>query len=144
MSCWDTSAFAKLYAMEDDSAQFQSLTAAGVPLVIARIARYEAHAVFRRHEAEGSLPPGETAILLQDISDDVAAGKIIVQPDDADLEKRFGEVMNRCHSQTPPVFVRTNDALHIASALVAGETEFITADVRQRVAAKLMGLVVLP
>jgi hypothetical protein len=52
--------------------------------------------------------------------------------------------MNRCHSQTPPVFVRTNYALHIASALVAGETEFITADGRQRVAAKLMGLVVLP
>ena len=64
MSCWDTSALVKLYATEADSAQFQGLTAPGAPLVIARIARYEAHAVFRRREAEGSLPPGETAMLL--------------------------------------------------------------------------------
>jgi predicted nucleic acid-binding protein len=144
MSYWDTSALVKLYAMEADSAQFQGLTARGAPLVIARIARYEAHAAFRRREAEGSLPPGETAVLLPDILTDIAAGKIVVQADDAEVEKRFGEVMERCHSQTPPVFVRTNDALHIASALVAGEKEFVTADGRQHAAAVLMRLAVLP
>jgi predicted nucleic acid-binding protein len=144
MSYWDTSALVKLYATEPDSAQFQGLTAPGVPLVVARIARYEAHAAFRRREAEGSLPPGETVVLLQDISADISAGKIIVQADDAEVEKRFGEVMEQCHSQTPPVFIRTNDALHIASAVVAGEKEFITADGRQRAAAVLMGLAVLP
>jgi predicted nucleic acid-binding protein len=90
------------------------------------------------------LPPGETAVLLPDILTDIAAGKIVVQADDAEVEKRFGEVMERCHSQTPPTFVRTNDALHIASALVAGEKEFVTADGRQRAAAVLMGLAVLP
>ena len=83
-------------------------------------------------------------MLLPDILTDIAAGKIVVQADDAEVEKRFGEVMERCHSQTPPVFVRTNDALHIASALVAGEKEFVTADGRQRAAAVLMGLAVLP
>ena len=144
MGCWDTSALVKLYATEADSAQFQGLTAPGVPLVIAHVARYEAHAVFRRREAEGSLPPGETAMLLQDISTDVAVGKITVQADDAEVEKRFGEVLEACLSQTPPVFIRTNDALHIASALVAGEKEFVTADGRQRAAAVLMGLAVMP
>ena len=144
MSLWDTSALVKLYAMETDSAQFQGLTAPGVPLVIARIAHYEAHAVFRRREAEGSLPSGETTVLLREISADVAVGKMIVQADDAELEKRFGEVMEQCHSQTPAVFIRTNDALHIASALVAGEKEFVTADGRQRAAAILMGLTVRP
>ena len=132
MSCWDTSALVKLYAMEADSAQFQELTAPGAPLVVARIAHYEAHAVFRRREAEGSLPPGETAVLLREISADIASGKMVVQADDAELETKFGEVMEQCHSQTPPIFIRTNDALHIASALVAGEKEFITADGRQR------------
>jgi len=39
---------------------------------------------------------------------------------------------------------RTYDALHLASAKVAGELEFITADVRQRAAALLMGFTVLP
>ncbi len=144
MSQWDTSALVKLYAMEADSAQFQELTAPGVPLAVARIAHYEAHAAFRRREAEGSLPQGETAVLLQEISEDIATGKMIVQADAAALEKKFGEVLEQCHSQTPRVFIRTNDALHIASALVAGKKDFVTADGRQRAAATLMGLTVRP
>jgi hypothetical protein len=50
----------------------------------------------------------------------------------------------KCYSQTPPVFVRTNDALHIASAIVAGETELVTTDLRRRGAAQLTGLTVQP
>ncbi len=144
MSQWDTSAPVKLYAMEADSAQFQGLAAPGVPLAVARIAHYEAHAALRRREAEGSLLPGETALLLQEISEDIAAGKMIVQADDAELQKQFCEEMARCHTQAPPVFIRTNDARHIASALVAGQKEFVTADGRQRAAAMLMGLTVRP
>jgi len=34
--------------------------------------------------------------------------------------------------------------LHIASAIAAGEADFVTADVRQRAAAQLMGLTVQP
>lgn len=76
MSQWDTSALVKLYAMEADSAQFQGLAAPGVPLAVARIAHYEAHAAFRRRGAEGALPPGETAILLREISADIRAEAI--------------------------------------------------------------------
>ena len=50
------------------------------------------------------------------------------------MEREFGVVLEACFSQTPPTFIRTNDALHLASAKVAGEQEFITADVRQRAA----------
>ena len=60
------------------------------------------------------------------------------------MEREFGLVLEACFSQTPPTFVRTNDALHLALAKVAGEPEFITADVRQRAAAVLMGFRVLP
>jgi predicted nucleic acid-binding protein len=49
-----------------------------------------------------------------------------------------------CFLQTPPLFIRTNDALHLASAKLAGEPEFITADARQRAAALLTGFTVLP
>jgi hypothetical protein len=62
----------------------------------------------------------------------------------AHLEREFGVVLDKCFSQTPPTFIRTNDALHLASAKVAGEPEFITGDVRQRAAALLMGFRVLP
>ena len=75
---------------------------------------------------------------------DVADGRLVIQAADADVERAFANVLEKCFSQTPPVFIRTNDALHIASAIVAGETEFVTTDIRQRAAAKLMGMTVLP
>ena len=79
-----------------------------------------------------------------EMEQDIANGRIAIQSANADMEREFAVVLDRCFSQTPPVFIRTNDALHIASALVAGETEFVTADIRQRTAAVLMSLVVLP
>jgi hypothetical protein len=75
---------------------------------------------------------------------DIAAADILIQTETADMEREFGVVLEACFSQTPPTFIRTNDALHLASAKVAGEQEFITADVRQRAAALLMGFKVLP
>ena len=85
-------------------------------------ARLEARTVFRRREAEGSLPAGETAVLSADMDRDVAAGRVVIQATDADVERDFAKVLETCFSQTPSVFIRTNDALHIASAIVAGET----------------------
>lgn len=68
----------------------------------------------------------------------------MVQPDTADMEREFGAVLEACFSQTPPIFIRTNDELHLAPAKAAGEPEFITADTRQRAAAMLMGFTLLP
>ena len=75
---------------------------------------------------------------------DIAVADIVIQPETADMEREFGAALEACFSQTPPTFIRTNDALHLASAKVAGEPEFITADTRQRAAALLMGFTVLP
>ena len=47
-------------------------------------------------------------------------------------------------SADTPVFIRTNDALHLVSAKVASETEFFTTDVRQGAVASLLGFEVLP
>jgi hypothetical protein len=75
---------------------------------------------------------------------DIAAADIVIQPETPDTEREFGAVLEVCFSQTPPTFIRTNDTLHLASAKVAGEPEFISADIRQRAAAMLMGFKVLP
>ncbi|MEO6788441.1 MAG: type II toxin-antitoxin system VapC family toxin [Chthoniobacteraceae bacterium] len=144
MSYWDTSALVKLSVVEADSSQFHQLAGRAAPIVTAAITRFEARSVFRRREAEGSLPTGEAVRLSGDMERDIARGKITVQAENAEMEKRFNEVLERCYSQTPPVFIRTNDALHLASVLVAGEKEFVSADARQRAAAVLLGLNVLP
>jgi len=96
------------------------------------LTRHEVRTVFRRREAEGVLPSGEAAALYDELTADIAAADIVIQPDTADMEREFGAVLEACFSQTPPTFIRTNDALHLASAKVAGEPEFITADIRQK------------
>ena len=87
---------------------------------------------------------GEAAVLSADLDRDVANGRVVIQGTEADVEREFAKVLETCFSQTPTVFVRTNDALHIASAIVPGEAEFVTADIRQRTAAQLMRLTVQP
>ena len=144
MSYWDTSVLVKLSVIEADSARFVALAGAATRIVTATIGRFESHTVFRRREAEGSLKVGEAAALSADLDWDVAGGKIVEQSADANVEREFTAVLERCFSAVPPVFIRTNDALHLASAKVAGETEFVTTDGRQRDAALLLGFTVLP
>ncbi len=143
MSYWDTSALVKLYVVEPDAAVFEALALAS-PVVTAGIARHEARTVFRRREAEGALPPGTGAALFQRLEADVASGLIRVFSESTDAEHEFGLVLEQCFSRVPPIFVRTNDALHLAAARAAGETDFVTADMRQRAAARLLGLNVRP
>jgi predicted nucleic acid-binding protein len=134
---------AKLYLVEPDSAVFEALALAA-PVVIGMITRHELRTVFRRREAEAAIPAGEATALYQHMASDAASGVLRLQPDSDDVEREFGMVLETCFSQTPPVFIRTNDALHLASARVAGETEFVTADLRQREAAQLLGFKLLP
>jgi predicted nucleic acid-binding protein len=144
MSYWDTSALVKLSVSEADSAQFQQIAGGAARILTGAITRLEARTVFRRREAEGVLLAGESAVLTADLDRDIATGRVIIRATDADVDREFTNVLEKCYSQTPPVFVRTNDALHIASAIVAGETELVTTDLRQRAAAQLMGLTVQP
>ena len=144
MSYWDTSALVKLFVAEADSAQFQQLAVSATRIVTAAVARLEARTVFRRREGEEILPKGEAVVLCSDLDQDIANGRVVIQSADSDVERAFVTVLENCFSQSPMIFVRTNDALHIASAIVAGETEFITADARQSSAARPMGLKVQP
>ena len=143
MSYWDPSALVKLYLQETDSAWFEALALAA-PVVTCGVGLHEARTVFRRREAEGAIPAGTATALFQRLSDDVASCRIKVEIETDEVRREFGDTLEKCFSRIPPVFLRTNDALHIASAKAAGETEFVTADVRQRAAAALTGLAVLP
>lgn len=144
MSYWDTSALVKLSLPEQDSHRFVQCLSASDQIVTAAISFFESRNAFWRREAEGSLGE-ETAVgLSQDLDQDVMRGKIRVQPANAEVELEFSRVLERCYSQTPPVFIRTNDALHLASAIVAEESTFVSADLRQRTAAVLLGFTVLP
>jgi predicted nucleic acid-binding protein len=144
MAHWDTSGLLKLFLAEPDSPTYAALAAASTVPVTAFIAIHEARAAFLRREGEGALPQGEADQLYQDFITDIANGDITEVPITPALEIEYGKVLRQCMLHAPPVFVRTNDALHLASARMMGEKEFVSADGRQRAAATHLGFTVLP
>lgn len=144
MAHWDTSGLLKLFLAETDTPIFAAIAASGGPVITAFIARHEARAALLRREGEGALPVGEADQLYQDLLSDFANGDITELPFSQALEIEYAKVLRQCLLHTPPVFVRTNDALHLASARLAGEHEIVSADGRQRVAAIHLGFTVLP
>lgn len=142
MSYLDTSALAKLYLQEPDSPAFRSRAIQEAPLQTAHLTRHELRTVLYRREFEGSLQRGGAALLFQDFDEDVAAGLIIIQDESPGVEQEFVHVLEQCFLAALPVFIRTNDALHVATARNAGVSDFITADNRQRAAAAHLGLTV--
>lgn len=144
MAHWDTSALLKLYLCEPDSSRFETLADKSDPLSTAFIARYEARAAFYRRETEGSLPTGGAEELYQNFLQDIAEGQILeIQPSRL-LDAEYRTVLQQSFSYHTPVFIRTNDAIHLAAARVAEQAEFITADARQRASAKNLNLAVSP
>jgi predicted nucleic acid-binding protein len=144
MAHWDTSGLLKLFMNEADSPTFAALAASGPAPVTAFIGRHEARAAFLRRESEGALPAGEADLLYQDLLTDIDNGDIVEVPLTPALEVEYGRVLQQCLMHSPPIFVRTNDALHLASARLMGEPELVSADTRQRVAAVHLGFKVLP
>ena len=65
-------------------------------------------------------------------------------PLDERVTAEFERVVEKCLGRMPPLFIRTLDAMHLATAIIAGETELVTTDKRLREAASLLGLTLFP
>lgn len=144
MSYWDTSALLKHYTPEPDSLAFEALGKALSPIHTSRVTAYEFHSALRRREAEGIIATGEAETCLEKFRDHIVRGIITIHEESTAMRDKFATVLDNCFSAVPIVYVRTADAIHIATALAAGETDFVTADVRQRKAAEVCGLTVHP
>lgn len=145
MSYWDTSALVKLYAPEPDSAVFEGhLHNPAHTVVSARVTLWEAWATFRRKEAEGGLAPDVARVLQGELLADLGAGEWRLIEAGDQVEAEFNQIVEVCYRRTPPLFIRTFDAIHLASARVAGETEIVVTDKRLRDAAGLLGFALFP
>src|ERR1035437_4805014 len=105
MQYWDTSALAKLYVSEPDSAQFTAYLAATGPITTSDLARWELFRVLDRQEAKGLLPNGAAEIVFACFLADVAAGKVGLLPMDSPLETRFQQLVLRLQHLNPPLEV---------------------------------------
>ena len=144
MSYWDTSALAKLYVQEPDSPEFERHAASVGQISVSETGRLELRTVLRRREAEGSLRPGSTQLMHGSFCALIAAGRFAEQPITPELEAEFFAMLDACLGQIPPIFLRTNDGLHLAAAKRAGEMEIVTTDKGLRKAALFLGFSVFP
>ena len=144
MSYWDTSCLVKLYTPENDSPTFANHLANHPSCVTADLTLLEFWATVRRKEAEGILAPGEAATVQTALEADASAGAICILVIDQQVRDEYKVVVEKCLSQTPPIFIRTNDAQHIAAATCAGETVIVATDKKLRDAALHLGFTVFP
>jgi predicted nucleic acid-binding protein len=144
MSYWDTSCLIKLYTPEPDSQLFRDHLDTGAACVTCDITPLEFWAAVRRKESEEVLAPGEARKLQTALESDLADGLIEMTSCGPAVRIRFDEIVDVCHSRVPPIFIRTNDAMHLAAAHCAGETEIVATDKRLREAALALGHKLFP
>jgi len=144
MAYWDTSCLLKLYAPEADSADFKAHVREGATLVTSEIARLELCAALHRKEAADDLRQGGAKRALAAYDANVAAGLIVVNAVSPAVVENFESVIERCHHRSPPLSLRTLDAIHLATAAVVGATEIVATDKRLREAALSLGFTVYP
>jgi len=144
MSYWDTSARSKLYLPEPDSPDFVSKAANEPVIVTSKLALIEMRRVSFRKESKGFIQAGTAETVLNQMNQDIAAGEIQIVEMDAKVEAALDAIMATCYRRTPPLPLRTLDAIHLASSQVVGETEMVATDERLREAAKLMGFSLFP
>ncbi|MBU6301498.1 MAG: type II toxin-antitoxin system VapC family toxin [Verrucomicrobia bacterium] len=144
MSYWDTSCLVKVYTPEHDSLLFRNYLLASARCVTSDITPLEFWSTVRRKESEGILAPGEAAKVQSALEGDITAGLITVVICDSPVQSRFRLVVDRCYARNPPIWIRTNDALHLAAAQQEGESEIVATDKRLREAALALGFNIFP
>jgi len=139
MRYWDISAVLKLYVTESDSSRFRALASSAGPVVTSGITQSELFVALQRKEAAGDLSPATGKIFFQQFETDVAAGRVIILPT-PENHARFHGLVRHLYRQQPPIQLRTLDALHLCTALLAQATEIVTTDKRQSQAAAAFSL----
>jgi uncharacterized protein with PIN domain len=144
MDYWDTSALAKLYVAESDSPQFSAHWLQTGVITTSALARWEILCVLARKETDGLIPSGAAEIIFSEFLADVGGGTVVLVPMHEAEEDRFRNLVLRLCRSKPPLFTRTLDGIHIATAVLHGATVIVSTDLNMRRCAAAIGLGVYP
>lgn len=138
---WDTSCVLALYTPENISSRVAKVAATEKgPLHSSSILEFEMTFALNAKEARGEIPKGSAAIILERFQGDLKTGRFLLIPPGIDIKIRTKEIASRLLKSKPPVFVRTLDGIHLATALELGKPELHTADKKMAFAACLLGI----
>lgn len=141
MIYWDTSVVLKLYAEESDSRHWQDLALESPGFLLSSALLIgELGLALLRKEARGELRRGGAQELQRLFRRDVDRGRFRLLPVGTDILQSAPRVAEECLAPPGPVWVRTLDAIHLATARQLRCTHLATADARMRSAAARLGL----
>lgn len=133
----DTSAIAKLYVPERESAAMRARLESEDQVCVSELARVELMGVFHRlfREKQWERPSFLTAI--RQFTNDDLGGFWTWLP----LDHKITEAAAKIYTTLPDnVFLRSADCLHLATAVHHRFSEFYTYDRHQRLASPVLGL----
>jgi len=134
----DTSVLFSLYFRDSNSSLARSQVAnATAPLVITPMCEVEAINAFGQRVFRREMTAANMAIAVRDLQTDIRSGVFDLRPL---TEPAFARAKALAQTVTPSVGVRAIDLLHVAAALELGASRLYSFDVRQRQAAKAVGL----
>jgi len=131
---FDSSAFAKRYLLEVDSGFTLEWCDQATELALSVIAIPELIAAFCRLRREDTLSAQQYRQIKEEMLADIVDAMII---------DTTPQVLHHATIALEEHTLRGMDAIHIGAAIVCGADVFITADIRQREAARAMGIAVV-
>lgn len=138
---WDTSCVLALYAPEEITTQAAELASLEKgPIHSSSILEFEMTFAIHAKEVRGEIPRGSSQRVLSQFQTDLQQGRFLLVPLGIDIKFCTKDIATRTIQAEPPVFLRTLDGIHIATALELGALELITADRKLADAATLLGI----
>jgi predicted nucleic acid-binding protein len=126
---WDASCVLALYAPEEISSQAAELASLEKGQIhSSAILEFEMTFAVHAKEARGEIPSGSSGRVLSQFQTDLQQGRFLLVPLGIDIKTCTKDIAARSVQAKPPVFLRTLDGIHIATALELGASELITAD----------------
>ena len=140
---FDTSVLLKSYIPEPGTPEaLDILRAAGGPFPLSHLLELELRTAIRIKHGRGEITAGEKNGALQAVENDIAAG-ILFRPD-YDLAEVFRRAEAISSKHAAGTLARSADLWHVAAAIESEFTSFASFDERQRKAAGLCGLLLVP
>ena len=138
---WDTSCLLKLYCQESDSETFRNKIAAALePPVASTLTRTELSYAFQQKAVRGETGGHHAETLFDFLQKDIRMGRIRLFPIGSDVLERAERIASQCYDAPEPIFLRTLDGIHLATAQMTKSRRIISTDDRMNKAAQLLGM----
>lgn len=137
----DTSALAKIYVREPESAALESALLGRRDLIVSDLAVSELTSVIARRSRDGDLSATQAQRLYQRVLHDLTAGEFHHAELTSSTHRVAERLLMALGRRTP---LRAADALHLALAGLAGAHALVTFDRRMRDVARTLGTLELP